>query len=79
MEKEKKSKDVKMSTEKSSSDNIALTNEERNFIETQRQEIERLDAFKSGYQKLVRETGFAWGVDGNSTLNSPKIGIAKVN
>lgn len=64
---------------KNFSDGLALTNDEINFIETQRQEGNKLEAFKNGYQKLVNETGFAWGVDGTSPLNYPKIGITKVN
>lgn len=58
---------------------IELNDSERALIEAQRQEGERMEAFKLGYQELVQRTGFAWGIDGNSPLNNPKLGIGKVN
>lgn len=64
---------------KTKSNEMGLSEEERNFIESQRKEAKRLEEFRARYDSLVKETGFAWAVDGNSTLNSPKIGIAKVN
>ena len=67
-----------MKKEKESKDDIGLSDEEKQLIEAQREEAKKLASFRSKYQELVNETGFAWAVDGNSTLNSPKLGIAKV-
>jgi len=56
-----------------------LSEQEREFIESQRRESKRLEEFRTKYEALVKETGFAWAVDGSSTLNAPKLGVAKVN
>jgi len=58
---------------------IVLSKEEEQTIETQRKQVEKLEKFKIGYQKLVDETGFAWMVDINSPLNNIQLGIGRVN
>lgn len=58
---------------------IELSDNERAFIEAQRQENAKLENFRQGYQKLVEETGFAWVVDAQSPIGAPKLGITKVN
>ena len=58
---------------------VELTPEELAIIEGQRKEQELLLEFRESYEKLVEKTGFAWMVDGNSTLNNIQLGIGKVN
>lgn len=58
---------------------IELTENEKLLIESKRLEMAKLEEFKSGYQDLVEKTGFAWGVDLNSPLGQPKLGIVKIN
>jgi len=86
MEKDKQIfKEIKPSLNQKSNNDVnknqpkmELNEAEKQMIESQRQEIAKIETFKRGYQKLVQETGFAWTVDGNSPLNSPKITIIKV-
>lgn len=60
-------------------DSIVLSNEEKELIAAQRRDLENLESFKAEYNDLVNKYKFAWVVDGNSPLNSVKLGIAKVN
>jgi len=57
---------------------ITLTLEEQAAIEAQRQEVAKLEKFRTEYQKLVEETGFGWVVDINSPLNNIQLGIGRV-
>lgn len=59
-------------------DTIVLSNEEKQFIEMQRKEVELLEAFKKEYSDLVNKTGFAWTVDVTSPLNNLKLTIGRV-
>jgi len=65
--------------EKETKKEIVLSDAEKNFIESQRIQGEKLETFKKEYTELVQKTGFAWIVDGNSPVNNIKLGIAKVN
>lgn len=58
---------------------IVLSDNEKNLIENSRREAEAVEVFKSAYKELVQRTGFAWVVDGNSPLNNPTLGVAKIN
>jgi len=57
---------------------IELSAEEKAFIEQQRQEQAKIQAFRNAYQKLVEQTGYAWAVDIQSPINSPKLGLTRV-
>ena len=58
---------------------IVLSPEETQAIEQQRLIALNLENFKNQYSELVNSTGFAWVIDGNSTLNNPQLGVARVN
>jgi hypothetical protein len=57
---------------------IELSDSEKAFIEAQRKESARLQAFRQGYEQLVKQTGYAWAVDLQSPLGAPNLGITKV-
>lgn len=57
---------------------IQLTEEEKKIIESQREAVSLLQEFRTSYEDLVKRTGYAWVVDGNSPLNDIKLGIAKI-
>lgn len=57
---------------------LQLSENEKAFIEAQRLEGQKLEAFRNGYQRLVQETGYAWVVDGQSPVANPKLGVVKV-
>jgi len=57
---------------------IQLTDDEFAAIEAKRREEELINEFKARYEQLVRETGFAWAVDMNSSMNNPQLGIARI-
>ena len=58
---------------------MVLSADETQAIEQQRLISVNLENFKTQYSELVKTTGFAWVIDGNSTLNSPQLGIGRVN
>jgi len=79
---EEEKKELKKSLEKAQTiiptqANFVLSEEERNLVELQRQEFEILKKFKTGYQKLVNETGYFMVVDANSPVGNIKVAIAK--
>jgi hypothetical protein len=57
---------------------IILSDHEKTLIEAQRREIEAVEVFKTKYNELVQNSGFAWVVDITSPINSPKLGISKI-
>ena len=59
------------------SNDIVLSDNEKQIIEVQRKEIKNLDDFKNSYNELVQRTGFTWVVDVNSTLQNPQLGISR--
>jgi len=67
---------IKMSNKESQE--IKPTQEELMAIEVQRQDVEKLNVFRTEYKMLVEKTGFAWVVDANSQLNNIQLGIAKI-
>tara|TARA_R110000796_G_scaffold252137_1_gene385309 strand:- start:10362 stop:10562 length:201 start_codon:yes stop_codon:yes gene_type:complete len=57
---------------------IVLSEEEKQFIESQRNSERDLELFKKEYADLVNLRGFAWAVDGNAPINNPKLAIGRV-
>lgn len=57
---------------------IVLSDIEKQFIESQRKEVELFEVFKKEYSELVNKTGFSWMVDMNSPLNNIKLIIGKI-
>jgi hypothetical protein len=58
---------------------IVLSENEKQLIENSRRQMDAVEGFKRAYNELVQRTGFAWVVDGNSPINNPVLGVAKVN